>query len=245
MRKNLSRLLAVTMMFLRPAIRTPMLTILVSMLPVSFIVIFRLIGGRQLSLHAFYGTLIVFATNVGIVSMPQLAIGYQIRRLRDMFVASPVGPLIYAGGMGLSRLAWAGPGLLIIIGVLVAVGGMPLVQVPSVLVVVMVTWFTGIMIGFFVSTLLPSQRMIGMVANLMGMVFSVLPPVYYPLELVPEGWRWLPMLVPTADAAQLVRVAGGISKSSPGMIAVHWLILLAFAVGCGLVTVYKAHWREE
>lgn len=243
--RYLSRLLAITMMFLRPAVRTPMLTILVSMLPISFIVIFRLIGGRQLSQHAIYGTLIVFATNVGIVSMPQLAIGYQIRRLRDMFVASPVGPLMYAAGMGLSRLAWAGPGLVIIIGVLVVTGGMPLAQVPSVIAVLLVTWFTGIMIGFFVSTLLPSQRMIGMVANLMGMLFSVLPPVYYPLDFVPQAWRWLPMLVPTANAAQLVRVAGGISTTSPGMIALHWIIMLAFAVGCGLVTVYKAHWRED
>jgi ABC-2 type transport system permease protein len=243
--KSLSRLLAVTSMFLRPSIRTPILTVLVSMLPISFIIIFRLIGGSQLSRHALYGTLIVFATNVGIISMPQIAVAYQTSRLRDMFVASPVGPLMYAGGMGLSRLAWAAPGLLIIIGFLTMTGGMPPGQVPAVVLVVLFTWFMGITIGFFVSTVLPSARMIGVVSNLMGMLFSVLPPVYYPLDMIPADWRWLPLLVPTADAAQLVRVAGGIATSTPAMIAVHWAILAVYAVACGLLTLRKARWREE
>lgn len=240
----LTRLSAVTLMFLRPALRSPMVTLLVSMLPISFILIFQVIGGAELSRHALYGSLIVFATNVGIVSMPQLAVTYRVRSLQDMFVSSPVSPLLYAGGMGLSRLAWVAPGLAILLGILVATGGVGAAELPGVLAVVLVTWFTGIMIGFTVATMVESPYMVGVVANLMGMLFSVLPPVYYPLELIPAAWRWLPMVLPTTNAAQLVRVAGGLAETTPGMLALHWAILLAFAVACAAFTVSRARWRQ-
>lgn len=243
--KTLNRLAAMTLMFLRPALRSPLLTLLVSMLPISFIVIFQMIGGAELSRHALYGSLIVFSTNVGIVSLPQLANAYKNRSLQDMFVASPVSPMLYAAGMGLSRLAWVAPGLAILIGALVYTGGLTLASVPGVLLVVVVTWFTGTMIGFSTATLFDSPQTVGMVANMLGMLFSVLPPVYYPLELIPPAWRWLPMVLPTTNAAQLVRVAGGLAETTPVMLAVHWTILFAFAFACGIFTFRKAHWRQS
>jgi ABC-2 type transport system permease protein len=241
---TLTRLSATTLMFLRPALRQPVITLVVSMLPISFIVIFRLIGGSELSRHALFGSLIVFATNVGIVSMPQLAVSYRERSLQDMFVASPVSPLLYAAGMGLSRLAWVAPGLVILTAMLVATGGLSARELPGVVLVVLVTWFTGTMIGFTLATAVESPYMVGVIANLLGMLFTVLPPVYYPLKYVPGAWQWLPMVLPTTNAAQLVRIAGGVAESTPLMMAVHWTILLGFALVCTVVTVRKAQWRR-
>ncbi|HEX7241881.1 MAG TPA: ABC transporter permease [Longimicrobiaceae bacterium] len=240
----ITRLSAVTLMFLRPALRQPVLTLLVSMLPISFILIFGIIGGAQLSRHALFGSLIVFAANVGIVSMPQLAVSFRDRSLQDMFVSSPVSPLLYASGMGLSRLAWVAPGLAIILAILVATGGMPAAGIPGVVLVVLVTWFTGTMIGFTVAAAAETPQMVGVVANMLGMLLSVLPPIYYPLELVPASWRWLPMILPTTHAAQLVRVAGGLAETTPLMLAVHWTVLLGIAAACAVVTVTRAQWRR-
>jgi len=243
--RKLSQLYAMTMLFLRPVLRQPMLTVVVSVIPVSFILIFRLIGGKELSLHALYGTLVVFAANVGIISLPQVAVTFQSYRLRDMFVASPVSPLLYAAGMGLSRLCWAAPGLGLIILFLTLRGGLRWQQVPWVLLVIFFTWFTGVMIGFFISTFLPDPFMIGNASNLVGMLLSVLPPIYYPLSLVPAPWRWLPMLVPTTHAAQLIRAAGGLAVLSRGASVLHWSILCAYAVLCGLLSIRYAQWRES
>jgi ABC-2 type transport system permease protein len=239
-----TRLSAMTLMFLRPALRQPVLTLLVSTLPISFIVVFRIIGGAELSRHALFGALVVFSTNVGIVSMPQLAVSFRERSLQDMFVSSPVSPLLYAGGMGLSRLAWVAPGLAILMAVLVATGGLPAAALPGVVAVVLVTWFMGTMIGFTVATVAETPQMVSIFANLLGMLFTVLPPVYYPLELIPAGWRWLPMVMPTTHAAQLVRVAGGLSESTGPMLALHWTVLLAFTAGCAVFTVKRAQWRR-
>lgn len=238
------RLSAMTLMFLRPALRQPILTLLVSMLPISFIVIFRIIGGAELSRHALFGSLVVFATNVGIVSMPQVAVSFRERSLQDMFVSSPVSPLLYAGGMGLSRLAWVAPGLAIILAVLVGTGGLPASALPGVIAAVLMTWFMGTMIGFTIAASASTPQMVGIIANMFGMLFSVLPPVYYPLALVPEKWQWLPMLLPTTHAAQLVRVAGGLAETTPLMLALHWSVLVAFTVGCAVYTVTRAHWRR-
>jgi ABC-2 type transport system permease protein len=239
-----TRLSAITLLFLRPALRQPVLTLLVSTLPVSFIVIFRVIGGANLSRHALFGSLIVFATNVGVVSMPQLAVAFREKSLQDMFVASPVPPLLYASGMGLSRLSWVAPGLAILMGVLVATGGMPASALPAVIAVVLVTWFMGIMIGFTIATVAESPQMVSIIANLVGMLFTVLPPVYYPLELLPGPWRWLALIMPTAHAAQLVRVAGGLATTTPAMLALHWTALLGFTAACLVFTVKKAQWRR-
>lgn len=241
---RLRSLAAVSLMFLRPALRSPLVTLLVSTLPISFIVIFQIIGGSELSRHALYGSLIVFSTNVGIVSMPQLANTYKNRSLQDMFVASPVGPMTYAGGMGLSRLGWVAPGLAILIFALVMTGSLAVSSIPAVVLVVLVTWFTGIMIGFTTATVFDSPQTVGVVANMLGMLFSVLPPVYYPLAMIPEAWRWLPMIVPTTHAAQLVRVAGGLAEASPAMQVLHWTVLILFAFACAVVTVKRAHWRQ-
>jgi ABC-2 type transport system permease protein len=110
--------------------------------------------------------------------------------------------------------------------------------------VVLVTWFTGTMIGFTVAAALESPQMVGVIANLLGMLFSVLPPVYYPLDLVPSAWQWLPMIIPTTHAAQLVRVAAGLSETTPLMLAIHWTVLLGFAAACAVVTVRRAQWRR-
>ncbi len=242
---RITRLAALTLMFLRPALRSPVLTVLVVLLPISFIVVFRVIGGADLSRHALFGTLIVFSTNVGIVSMPQLAVTYKVRALQGMFVSSPVSPLLYASGMGLSRLAWVAPGLAVVLTILIASGGLAASQLPGVVLVVMVTWFTGTTLGFTIATVFDSPYMVGIVANLLGMLFSVLPPVYYPLDLIPAAWRWLPMVLPTTHAAQLVRVAGGLADTTPLMLGLHWTVLLAFALAGAGFTLTQANWRES
>lgn len=244
MKQRALQVWAITMMMLRPAVRTPWLTVLVSMVPTSFIVAFQLIGGPELSRHALFGTLIVFSTNVGVVSLPQLVIAYRVRHLQDMFVASPVTAGMYAAAFRLSRLAWIGPGLSIVIGVLLWNGELAPVRLPEVIAIVIVTWLTGTMIGFTMATLLPSPYTIGTAANLAGMVITVLPPVYYPLELLPPVWRPLALLLPTTHAAQLVRIAGGVSLSSPSMIALHWAAILLTAGLCATVLLSKARWRE-
>lgn len=239
-----SRVGALTLLFFKPALRQPMVTLIVVLVPVAFILIFSLIGGASLRQHALYGTLVVFSTNVGVVSLPQIAVAHRARRLRDMFVASPVGPASYAVGLGLSRLAWVAPGLVLLLILLTATGGMRPSALPTVGSIVILSWLTGVVIGFTLALVITDSYLIGQVANLSGLLLSVLPPVYYPLAMVPEQWRWLPMLVPTTHAAQLIRIAAGVAETTTCMVLLHWAILIVYGAACIAVMTRRWRWRE-
>jgi ABC-2 type transport system permease protein len=213
---------AIAALTLKPNARQPLFIVLISLLPLSFFLVFWLIGGRALSQHALYGIIVVFATNAGVISLPQIAVSYRTSRLQEMYVASPVGPGLYALGIGLSRFFFALPPILLVLGA-----------------------FTGIMAGFAISLLVPDIYLISSVANLLGLLLTVIPPVYYPLALVPAGLRWLPLLTPTANAAQLLRVLGGAAVSSPAMFATHWLILLGEGTACAFVVFRRMSWQER
>ena len=241
---NPHRTFALTMLVLKPVLRHPVSTILVSVMPLSFIVIFGLIGGKELSLHALYGTLVAFATNVGVISLPQLVRTWEIRRLKDIFVASPLGPFEYAFGMGLSRLLWVAPGLILVTGVIIFMGGFGLHSAPAVMGVILVIFITGILIGFTVATMIKELQLIGPIANMMGLLMTTLAPVYYPLSYVPEGWQWLPMIVPTTHAAELVRHAGGMVEVTAGRLWLHWGVILVWGVIAVVLVTRKAEWRQ-
>ncbi|HEX9940964.1 MAG TPA: ABC transporter permease [Thermoanaerobaculia bacterium] len=241
----LGRTFAVAALTLKPSLRQPLFILLVSVLPLSLFVMFQVIGGAGLGQHALYGIIIVLATNAGVISLPQITVTYRNSRLQEMYVASPVGPGMYALGLGLSRLLFALPAILLIFAVLMVRGGMRPSALLQALLVVLCASFCGVMIGFTLSLLVPNVYMISTVANLTGMILTVLPPVYYPLAMVPPGWRWLAMLAPTANAAELLRISGGASTSSASGVLVHWTILLLETFACGMIVFRQMRWQER
>lgn len=243
--KAFGQSMAIGKMLLRPALREPFSLVLVSLLPLSFILIFYLVGGRSLSDQALLGTLVVFASNVGVVQLPQICVTHRYWGLQDMFVASPVGPLAYASGIGLSRLIYVAPALALLLVVMVSKGAIPLSALPSVLLVLLACWLMGIFLGFALTALVPNVYKISMFANAAGLLLSVLPPVYYPLDLVTESMRWLPLLVPTTHAAQLLRLSCHMAESTATMQALHWLYLWGIILACGLLVARKLSWQEK
>ncbi|MEM0120938.1 MAG: hypothetical protein QW688_05810, partial [Thermoprotei archaeon] len=72
-------------------------------------------------------------------------------------------------------------------------------------------------------------------------MLSFLPPVYYPITIIPGWLRPIAYLAPTTYSAQLIRIATGISK---GDTALYTLGILVYT----LILIYLAgkrmRWRE-
>jgi ABC-type multidrug transport system permease subunit len=72
-------------------------------------------------------------------------------------------------------------------------------------------------------------------------MLSFLPPVYYPLSVIPNWVRPLAYLAPTTYSAELIRIASGISKGDPALyvagILAYTFILIYFAGK-------RMRWRE-
>ncbi len=233
----------IAIMLALPTLRHPLWHFTLSIIPASYFLIFTLMGGPELGRQALLGALVVFAVNAGIVSLPQLIVGLRYRRMQEMFVASPIGPVPYALGTAISRLLYVLP-LIVLVLALLVLTGLPVGKLPPILAVLFVTWLIGSMLGFTVATYVRNPMHISAVSNLLGLLLTLIPPVYYPLSLVPKSVQWLALLVPTTHAAQLVRIYVGAVRVKAGSLALSWAVLGAYAALFLLLVATRARWHE-
>ena len=228
-----------------PAIRDPATYGFAFLFPVIFLFLYGLIGGMSLGQHVLFGSLISLVMNSSIISLPQTVVTYKFRKLQDMYVASPVHQLTYLFGLGLSRLLYSVPSIILFFIILLASGYMPLHVIPLVVLVLLMAWATGCAIGFTIATYFNNITQVSAAANLLGLFMLLMPPVLYPLELIPAHWRWLALVIPSTSAAQLIKVACGVSSlNSPAYRLAYWAILIFYTVLCFLFVLKKSRWRE-
>lgn len=243
--KALSQTTAIARMLAIPAIRDPATYAFAFLFPVIFLFLYSLIGGMKLGQHVLFGSLISLVMNSGIISLPQTVVSYKFRKLQDMYVASPVHQLIYLFGLGLSRLLYSIPGVLLFLIILLSSRYMPLSALPVIVVVLLLSWAAGCAIGFTVATYFNNIMQVSAAANLLGLFMLLMPPVLYPLELIPEQWRWLALVIPSTSAAQLIKVACGASSlNSPAYVLAYWVILILYTVSGFVLVLKKSRWRE-
>jgi ABC-2 type transport system permease protein len=199
------------------------------------------------------GTLVGFGVAGGLV-LTTFSIGTSLQadmthfrvdlKLQDMLVASPVRAWSYVLGMALSELAFASPGIATFIVVGLVTEGPGVLAVPIIVVTLLLVWSLGSSLGFFLATYLRDVRETFAISPLLSLVLSVLPPVYYPINRLPDAYQWLGYVAPTADASHLIQGALGIASLGPLDWARSFGILLAFTVGFMALAAVKAQWRE-
>jgi ABC-2 type transport system permease protein len=242
--KLLNQFIGITIMLSIPTKRNPIWHLAISVIPIGLFFVFFLIGGISLSYDAMLGALIAFAINAGIVSLPQLVIFLRAYKLQDMFVASPVNPIVYTLSIAFSRFIYVSPVMIILFIVLLINRVIYFSVVPATLLVILVAWLSGSAMGFVMATYVRNVIYISSVANLAGILINFIPPVYYPLSLIPEKYRWLAILFPSSSAAELVRLVNG--RSDPQMVGyLPCIIIVVFYAVVGfLLVAYKSKWRE-
>ncbi len=158
-------------------------------------------------------------------------------KLNELYHASPLSPEAYfvgiAGGM---LVAYLPPSLvlLVILELLQPLDALAFVALAACLLAV---WAVSSTIGYVVSTLFKDMKTIWPYSALLTNLFGIVPPVFYPLKLVPIEWRTLVLLLPTSAAAVLVDAAAGLSSVSAaeallaaGALAVEALSLFGFGI---------------
>jgi ABC-2 type transport system permease protein len=243
--KVVNQVVAIAQMLALPVLRDPATYGFAFLFPAVFLFLLWLIGGMSLGRHVLFGSLVSIMMNSGIINLSQTVVEYRYRKLQDMYVASPVHQLMYLFGMGLSRLFYSLPSCIVIFAILLTSGYMPADAILVTALVLLMSWAAGCAIGFSIATYFNNIRQISAAANLLGIMMLLLPPVFYPLELIPGKFHWFALLIPSASAAQLIKVASGASAiSAPPYILAYWAVLIIHTIGCFLLVLYKSRWRE-
>jgi ABC-2 type transport system permease protein len=212
--------------------------------PASYFLVLTLRDGAALGRHALLGAMIGFSVNAGVISLPQVVLTYRARGLQEMFVASPVRPFTYAVGMALSRLIYIAPPLLVMLVLFPVVSGVGAGRALVLAPLLGLSWFTGSLIGFGATRRWDDPAGVAAMANMLGLVLVLLPPVYYPLDLLPAPLTWPVLLVPTANIAELAREVTGLSDVDVLRLGYQAVALAVTIVGCVWFTSRDRHWRE-
>ncbi|MCI4322808.1 MAG: ABC transporter permease [Thermoplasmata archaeon] len=233
-----------------PLWRSPVMLLAGFLTPLTLVFFLVVIAPSAILPYGIVGAILFTALFTGNGIMNDCAYLRLERQLQQVFVASPVRPTAYALGMALSELAFTLPALVMFLVILWIVTGIGALPVLALLGVVLLTWLMASSFGFLLSTFFRRLREIWPIGAVVFTALSVLPPVFYPMSVIPPGYRWLAFLVPSTYAGQLADRAAGLSVASingnPILSSASFDLvgLVGFTLLFVLASMQLARWRE-
>ena len=132
----------------------------------------------------------------------------------------------------------------VVLVVFAILGDRPLWRIFALIPALLLAWMFGCAVGFAISRRWDNPAYIASIANMIGYLLVLLPPVYYPMALLPE-WLQLPIsAVPTASLAELMRATAGLAELSLSAWFGHAAIVVAVIGLCVWYTSGDERWRE-
>jgi len=203
--------------------------------------LYALVGSEVLP-YALVGAYVMTLVQAGAGIIGDAAWHKLELKFQDMMVASPVSETAYMLAEALSELLYASPAL-IILSALILQLKLDVFTIATLLTITLLVWLSTSALGFFISTYMPNIRNAWQISLLIGLILAVLPPVFYPIERVPEPLLWAAYIPPTTHAAIILRDSIGLISATN--ITYSWFILLAYTIAFLLLATYRAQWRER
>src|ERR687886_3109981 len=189
--------------------RNPMSMVFTAISPFSLLFVLFVISNGQYVQLAVTGSLVMALVGYGLALGQDISFYKTEYKIQDVFVASPVSPLVYMTGLALSQLLFGLPALTILT-ILAAYFGTSVIYVPLLISTILLIWGTMSAIGFFLSSHMLHMRNATQIISFVNVFLAVLPPIFYPINIVPEVLRPLAYLVPTTHASLMLQYIMGI-----------------------------------
>ena len=227
-----------------PMLRIPTLLPFVFSTPFTILFILFVTGRGETIIYGIAGAVTMTVSQQGLFLGADLTNLRIEHKFQSVVVASPVSPLTYMFSVAMSEIAFAVPALVILFAILpYFASGVTFMTLLQILTVVFLTWITTSSIGFFLSTYVLNTRSAFLTVAFISIILSVLPPVFYPLQIIPDRLRWLAEIVPTTHSSVLIENAIGL-PTAPSQAMLSWLALPAFTMVFLLLALFKAKWTE-
>jgi ABC-2 type transport system permease protein len=223
-------------------LRNPLFIAFVFSTPFTLLFILYVASGGTALPYGLAGALTMVTTELGLFVGTDLA-SYKIQnRFQDVVVASPVSPFTYMFGVALSELFFGAPALVVVFALIAWHGATASALLTSVGVVILL-WVTTTSMGFFFSAFAPNTQNAFIINGFITTLLSVLPPVYYPISVLPGYLVPLAQILPTTDASALFQGAIGLGYSVQP--ATSFAVLLGATFVMLLLVSFKIRWRES
>jgi ABC-2 type transport system permease protein len=222
----------------------PIVTISTVISPLSLLAVVTFVSSGNLLGTAIEGGLIMIFFSSGIALQSDLSHLKNDFKLQDMIVSSPTSAKLYMGGMALAEIVYSIPGIAILIALAAIYIEPNLIQIAILTTVLLLIFAVSVAIGFMLSTFSSDVVQSYAFSRLLSLLFATLPPVYYPITLVPFPFNYLAYLSPTTYAAEIMHASTGYLELSAAQLAIDWAVLLGVCAIIMFVAIKKNRWRE-
>jgi ABC-2 type transport system permease protein len=227
-----------------PMLRIPTLLPFVFSTPFTILFILFVTGRGETIIYGIAGAITMTVSQQGLFLGADLTNLRIEHKFQSVVVASPVSPLTYMFSVATSELAFAAPALVVLLAITpYFTNEVTSLTILQILAVVFLTWITTSSIGFFLSTYVLNTRTAFLTVAFISIILSVLPPVFYPLQIIPDRLRWLAEIVPTTHSSVLIQSAVGL-PTAQSQTSMSWLALPVFTIVFLSLALFKAKWTE-
>ncbi len=225
------------------AIRSPGFIVFSSTTPFTVLFFLFVIGGPSFISYGLIGATISILVGAGLFLGADATYNRLQFKFQDFCVASPLPAVDYMLGLSLGELTFVTPSLVVLICLF---GYLHLItwSFPLAIVVMLLAWVFSSAFGFFLSTFILRSRSAFSVTSLVSTLLTVIPPVFYPIEVIPPSYRFLAYLAPTTHLSILMQSVLGLQSYPENQLLISWAVLLGFTVFFFALAAFKARWRQ-
>ncbi len=212
--------------------------------PFSLLFVLYVVSGGLYVEIAVAGSLVMALVGYGLSLGQDISFYKTEYKIQDVFVASPVSPLTYMMGLALSELLFGLPAL-VVLAILVVYFSQSVIAVPLLIVTILLVWSTMSAMGFFLSSHMLHMRNATQVISFVNVILAVLPPVFYPITIMPEMLQPLGYAVPTTHASLMLQHIIGRETPEGWSLGFGFAVQVAYLVGFVALAKTRAIWRES
>jgi ABC-2 type transport system permease protein len=224
--------------------RNPVSMVFSAMSPFSLLFVLFVVSNGEYIEFAVAGSLVMALVGYGLALGQDISYYKTEYKIQDIFVASPVSPLVYMTGLALSQLLFGLPALTVLT-FLAAYFGTSIIYVPFLISTILLIWGSMSAIGFFLSSHMLHMRNATQVISFVNVFLAVLPPVFYSIERLPLELQYVAYLVPTTHASLMLQYTMGFPTPEEWSIALGFGVQVAYLIGFLVLAKIKALWRES
>ncbi|MDG6906385.1 MAG: ABC transporter permease [Nitrososphaerota archaeon] len=213
--------------------------------PLTILFFIYIFAGASKVVFALGGGLIAVIVGSCIVLETEAAFIRLVVRLQDMFVSSPLSPVSYVVGLSVAQLFNGAAGIVLFSVLLAFDTHLDVISGLEIAFAAVITWSLVSALGFMISTFARDVRDLWVYSPLLNVVLSFLPPVFYPITVIPQNLRFIAYIAPTTYPAGIIQAATGLVSTTPEQILAYFVGGIVYTLILVGLAVRLSKWRQD
>lgn len=212
--------------------------------PVTILFFIYIFAGPSRAVFALGGGLVSVIVGSCIILETEAAFLRLVVKIQDMFVSSPLSPLTYVVGLSIAQLCNGIAGIVlfsVLLGIYAKITALGALEIALASVL---TWASISALGFMISTFARDVRDLWVYGPLVNVALAFVPPVFYPLSLIPKTFQFVAYLAPTTYPARIIQGATGLVSLSSTELQLDFTGAIVYTVILVLLAARLAKWRQ-